>query len=174
MKIILSTAYLLILSASCFAENQSNGQKVNISNPENEPVFNIELGMSPFAVLTGFEYQKGHNGFGYSPRKRFSYRYYYKPGQETKFWGVYLGSSTRNRIDTNEYYSLNDVNYDKIKSSFFGAGIGYSWQWVSGWNTSVSIALEYTHNEYSISDTSQREDDYEVFPFPGVNVGYKF
>lgn len=174
MKLILSTSCLLFLSTLCFAEDKSIGQMENILNPENEPYFNIMLGISPFVVLTGFEYQKGHHAFGYSPLKRISYRYYYKPYQDTKFWGVHLGSSTRNRSDTNEYYSLNNVDYNEIKSSFIGAGIGYRWQWASGWNTSVSIALEFFQNEYSNPGTSQSDDEFEVFPFPGGSVGYKF
>jgi len=174
MKFILITSHLLFFSTSCFAEIKSIDQIEDILNQENDPHFNIIFGISPFVGLLGFEYQKGHNAFGFSPLTRISYRYYYKPYQDTKFWGVYLGSYIHNRIDTDEYYSLHGVDYDEVKSSFFGAGIGYRWQWASGWNTSTSIALEFAHNEYSNPGTSQSDDEFEAFPFPGVNVGYKF
>jgi len=171
---LLRTSCLLFLSASCFSDNKNINQIENILSEENEPFFNIIFGISPFSGLLGFEYQKGHNAFGFSPLKRISYRYYNNPYQDTKFWGIYLGSYSRNRIDTNEYYSLHGINYDKIKSSFVGAGIGYRWQWVSGWNTSVSIALEFAHNVYSNPGESQNAKENEIFPFPGLNAGYKF
>jgi len=174
MRCILISSCLLFLSTTCFAESKTIDQLEHILNPENDPHFNIIFGISPFSGLFGFEYQKDHNAFGFSPLKRISYRYYYKPYQDTKFWGVYLGSYTRKTIDTDEYYSLHGIDYEEIKSSFIGAGIGYRWQWASGWNTSISIALEFAHNEYLNPGTSQSDDEFEVFPFPGLNVGYKF
>ena len=175
MKYLLNASCLLILPSSCFAENKIVTQTENILNQENEPYINLIIGISPFVGLIGFEYQKGHNAFGVGGLfSRISYRYYYKPYSDTKFWGMYLGRFHPGRRDTNKSYTLNGVTYSDVETTVIGVGIGYRWQWSSGWNASASIALEYYDDKYSDSTTSQTDTNTGFDPFPGLNIGYKF
>lgn len=174
MKVILNIVSLLFITMTCSAEGLKIAQPDNVLSEENGPYFNVLFGISPFSGILGVEFQKGNNAFGIALPDRISYRYYFKPYQDTKFWGLYLGKYNLDGKDTNKTYNHNGINYSNVGRSYVGAGIGYRWQWPSGWNTSVSIALEYSDDEYSNPSTSQSATDSGVFPFPGLNAGYKF
>ena len=165
---------LLFLTTPCFANSSDITENVNILSDEVDPYFNIILGVSPFLGFLGFEYQSGNNAYGVGLPGHLSYRYYYKPYQDTKFWGMYLGSYSLDGSDNNKTYSHEGINYSNVDHSYVGVGIGYRWQWSSGWNTSASIALEYSDEDYSNPATGQTATDTGVIPFPGLNIGYKF
>lgn len=175
MKFRSSIILLFILSTSCFATSKTIDQTENIINQDNEPYFNIIFGFSPFVGLLGFEYQKGNNAYGIGLPGRISYRYYYKPYQDSKFWGMYLGSFSPDCSNTSKQTCyLDGIDYSHVKRSYIGAGIGYRWQWPSGWNASASIALEYYDKDYFNPATSQEVTDSDLILFPGLNIGYKF
>ena len=174
MKVIFSVLSLLIISMTCSAEDIKTAAPENYLSVENEPYFNVLFGLSPFSGILGFEYQERNNAYGIGLPGRISYRYYFKPYQDTKFWGVYLGKYSLDGGESNKTYSFKGVNYSNVDRTYIGAGVGYRWQWPSGWNTSVSIALEYSDDDYSNPATGQFAADSGVFPFPGINAGYKF
>ena len=91
MKVIFSVLSLLIISMTCSAEDIKTAAPENYLSVENEPYFNVLFGLSPFSGILGFEYQERNNAYGIGLPGRISYRYYFKPYQDTKFWGVYLG-----------------------------------------------------------------------------------
>lgn len=174
MKVIFSVLSLWIVSMTCSAEDIKTAQPGNGLSVENEPYFNVLFGLSPFSGLLGLEYQKGNDAFGFGLPGRVSYRYYFKPYEDTKFWGVYLGKYSLDGGESNKTYSFEGVNYSNVDRAYVGAGVGYRWQWPSGWNTSVSIAIEYSDDDYSNPATGQFATDSGLYPFPGINAGYKF
>lgn len=174
MKFIIKASCLLLLTTSCFANSSAITEAENILSDKAEPYYNLVLGVSPFLGILGFEYQSRNNAYGIGFPGRLSYRYYFKPYQDTKFWGMYLGRYSSNGTDNNKTYSHEGVNYSNVERAYIGAGIGYRWQWPSGWNTSVSIAIEYSDDDYSNPATGQIANDTGAYPFPGLNVGYKF
>lgn len=174
MKSIIRASCLLILTIPCFAKNNDSIDNESILNDEIDPYYNLVLGISPFLGVLGFEYQSKHNAYGIGLPDRLSYRYYYKPYQDTKFWGVYLGRYSLDGTDKNKTYSHEGVNYSKVDRSYIGVGVGYRWQWPSGWNSSISLALQYSDDDYSSPETGQNANDTGIIPFPGLNIGYKF
>jgi len=170
MKFFSGMCLLLLISTAVFAAKGDIEQTENILSPDNEPYLNAVFGVSPFLGVLGIEYQNKNHAFGIGAPGNLSYKYYARPYQDTKFWGVFLGGYSSD--DANR--SVNGINYSEIKSRFIGAGIGYRWQWSSGWNTSVSISLEYVTSDYSNPGTFQETTENRVLPFPGFNVGYKF
>ena len=172
MRHINKASCLLLLTTPCIANSSSVTQNENIISDEVDPYFNVVLGISPFLGILGFEYQSGNHAYGIGLPGRVSYRYYYKPYQDTKFWGMYLGRYSN--TSDNKTYSHEGVNYSHVERAYIGAGIGYRWQWPSGWNTSVSIALEYSDDDYSNPASGETATDTGFIPFPGINVGYKF
>jgi len=170
MKLLLSVCCLFIFSTPCFAENELTDQTENILSPDNEPYFNFVFGFSPLDGILGIEYQNKNHSFGAAIPGRYSYRYYDKPYQDTKFWGIYLGGYSDEDIDK----TLEGVKFTEAKRSYFGAGMGYRWQWPSGWNVSASIALEHLDSEYSNPDSPLTATEKVFFLFPGINAGYKF
>lgn len=172
MKFLLSM--WSIFSVSCFADTKLADETGEILSPENEPYYNLLVGVSPFTGILGFEYQQENHAIGLGLPDRITYRYYFKPYQDTKFWGVYLGGHSLNSSDTNKTYSLHGVNYNEVERSYIGAGIGYRWQWPSAWNVNASIAIEYFDDKYSNAATLENDTDSGIFLFPGINIGYKF
>jgi len=170
MKLLLSACCLCIFSTPCLAENELTAQTENILSPDNEPYFNFVFGFSPFDGILGLEYQKNNHSFGIGLPGRYSYRYYIKPYQDTKFWGVYLGGYSSDNINK----TLDGNEFTKVKYAYVGAGLGYRWQWPSGWNVSASIALEYLDREYSNPDNPLIATREGLLLLPGINAGYKF
>ena len=174
MRHVNKASCLLVLTIPCFANSNSVTENESIISDEVDPYYNFIVGVSPFLGLLGFEYQSENNAYGIGLPGRISYRYYYEPYRDTKFWGMYLGRYSLDGTNNNKTYSHEGVNYSNVDRSYLGAGIGYRWQWPSGWNTSVSIALEYSDDDYSNPATGQTAMDTGIMPFPGINVGYKF
>jgi hypothetical protein len=170
MKAIIVSVLVFSISSLSYAEdNTPIDSKSNRFTAANEPYFNGVLGISPEAVL-GFEYQKGHHVFGVGIPGAISYKWFKNPYANSKFYSVYIGGF--NNAENNEV--VDDVFYKKYKTSFVGAGIGYRWQWQSGFNVTTSIALHYSKNEFSNPNSSTVKKESSLFPFPGVVVGYKF
>ena len=170
-KIVMTICCLLIFSTTSFAEED---QSENIAPQKKEPAFNIMFGISPFLGVLGFEFKDGHHAYGIGFPERISYRYFYKLNEDTKFWGVYAGRFSLSETDTDDTYEYDGVHYSDVERSSIGAGVGYKWQWESGWNVTTSIAIEYFDEEYSDTAITQTATDSGFMPFPGLNVGYKF
>ncbi len=166
MKVIRWMIFLLVISGA----NIVQAEQQNIISPDNEPYFNTMVGLSPFLGILGVEVQNKNHAFGIGLPGNLSYRYFFNPYQDTKFWGVFLGGYSSENADR----SVDGINYSDIESRYVGAGFGYRWQWSSGWNTSVSIALEYVTSDYSNPGTLDAATESRVILFPGANLGYKF
>lgn len=167
MKIYLT---LLALCFSSLVSAQENQTESNILNPEEDPHFNITFGISPFVGVLGFEYQNGNHAVGIGIPGVISYRHYLKPYQNTKFWGVYVG-----KHDIKEYNERVDgILFRDLETKFIGAGVGYRWQWPSGWNVSTSIAMQYVKDEYSNPNSSLKAEGKGLTLYPGINGGFKF
>jgi hypothetical protein len=171
MKYINIAIFLFLLTISCFSNSSSNTD--NIISDDVDPYYNLISGFSPFSGIIGFEYQTSNNAYGIGLPGHLSYRYYYKPYKDTIFWGVFLGSFTLNATD-NEKYTHKGEDYSKLEWSYLGTGIGYRWQWASGWNVNTSISLEYFDHKYSGSTTLQSDTHKGFTALPGFTVGYKF
>jgi len=174
MRFVINVSCLFVMSTSCFAQELDAVTTENILSNENDPYFNVTIGISPFTGVLGFEAQKKNHSVSIGLPDRISYRYYSNPYQDTKFWGLYLGGYSLSESDTNKKYSLNGVNYSDVERSYIGVGAGYRWQWPSGWNVSASIAIEYFDEKYSDATSTLSDTDSGLFPFPGINVGFKF
>jgi len=72
----------------------------------------VLFGFSPFVGVLGFEYQENHHSFGIGLPGNISYRYFFKPYQDTKFMGVYAGGYSVQ--DVNRSYK--GVNYSDVDS----------------------------------------------------------
>ena len=141
----------------------------NKSSAANEPYFNAVLGLSPEGLL-GFEYQKGKHVFGLGLPGAASYKWFKNPYSDSKFYSIYMGGFSN--PENNQV--VDDVFYRKYKTSFVGVGIGYRWQWQSGFNVTTSVALHYSKKEFSNPNSSNVKKESSFFPFPSVVVGYKF
>lgn len=168
MKQIRRIALLLLVTlftgVSAFAENAS------LPVSREDPFVNLVFGVSSFLGVIGAEYQDVHHAYGIGLPGRISYRYFDEPYADSSFLGLYIGTYTI--TDADEVYQ--GVFYRKVKSSYLGAGAGYRWLWASGFNVTTSIALEYFKDEYSNSSSNIKGTDTGFFPFPGINIGYKF
>lgn len=170
MRFVLKFVCICLISTSCFGADVEQITSKSILNPDNNPNFNVVFGISPFLGVLGAEYQQKKHAFGIGYPKRLSYRYYVSPYQDTKFWGMYLGKMSYDDFDD----TVDGILYQNLDTEYIGVGIGYRWQWLSGWNSSVSLALHYFDYEYSNPGSPQRETEKGFFAFPGINVGYKF
>jgi len=170
MKFIFKLLCICLISTSCFGEDVEQVTSKSILNSDNDPYFNVVLGISPFLGVLGAEYQWEKHAFGIGYPNRLSYRYYVSPYQDTKFGGVYLGKMSYEDHDE----TVDGIRYRDLETEYIGVGVGYRWQWPSGWNTSVSLAIHYYDYEYKNPGSSQRATEKGYFSFPGINVGYKF
>ena len=118
----------------------------------------------------GIEIQKGHHVLGIGLPGRVSYKWFSNPAGNSKFYSLYGGAYS---FDENNE-KVDDVFYRDFKTSFFGAGIGYRWQWQSGWNVSASVSLHHSNDEYSNPNSPYIRKETVNFIFPGVVAGYKF
>ncbi len=137
---------------------------------ENDPYFTIALGPEPFLGIAGFEYQDKNHAIGIGYPHRLAYRYFINPYRDTYFWGMYLGGMSYDNVDETK----NGVEYQVLDTKYIGLGSGYRWQWPSGWNINVSIALQYYDYEFSNPGSSQTTTKNGLFAFQGISAGYKF
>lgn len=161
--------FLYILSCS-FANASASENTQDVLTPDQDPYFNYVFGVSPFLGILGLEYQSGHHSFGVGLPGHFSYRYYFEPFKDTKFVGAYLG---RYSIDSYNDYE-EGIFFRERESSFFGVGAGKRWQWPTGWNFSLSLAIEYFDDDFSNPSSSSTANKTGISLFPGINGGYKF
>jgi hypothetical protein len=164
MKSVSGIFLLFFIAASCFARDDESWDL------NSDPRLNFSFGISAFDGFFGFEYQNGHHSFGIGTPTHFSYRYYFDPYQDSKFWGVYFGSYSLE----DEPDELDGVVYRDFASQYFGFGGGKRWQWPSGWNMTAGVALEFYDDEYSNPGSDRKETRSGTFPFPALSVGYKF
>ncbi len=158
MKLIFKLSILLI-STSCLA-----------AETEKTPELTINFGLSPFLGVLGAEYQRQHHAVGIGYPNRLSYRYFMQPHEDSKFWGAYTGSMQYSDIDE----TVDDIEYQDLKTKYVGVGIGYRWQWPSGWNTNISLSVHYYDYDFSNPDSTQQSTENGYIAFPGMSIGYKF
>ena len=170
MKFIFKLVCICLISTPCFGENIEQVTSENSLNSDNNPYFNVVLGIAPFLGVLGAEYQWEKHAFGMGYPNRLSYRYYVNPYQNTLFGGMYLGKMSYDDIDE----TVDGVRYRNLETEYIGVGVGYRWQWSSGWNSSVSFAIHHWNYEYKNQGTSLQATEKGYFPFPGISVGYKF
>ena len=169
MKLFI-TILALCFSSFTLAEDSQTKSNANILDPTEDPHLNLTFGISPFVGVLGLEFQKGHHAVGIGAPAVISYRYYAKPYQNTKFWGVSLGKIDIE--DNNE--RVKAVFFRDFEATFIGAGGGYRWQWPSGWNVSASLALQYYDGEHSNPSSSSKAKETGILIYPGINGGFKF
>ena len=112
---------ILFISTLCFGEED---KAESILKSENDPYFNVALGVSPFLGVFGAEYQRKNHAVGIGYPYRLSYRYFVSPYQDTKFLGVYLGKMSYDDVDE----TVDGIQYRDLDSEYIGAGAGYRWQ----------------------------------------------
>jgi len=170
MKFLLIPLLLIFTSGNVFPEEIENtSEEGYIVNPEDEPFYNVMLGVSPFFGILGLEFQKGSHSVGFGFPVRLFYRYYSNPYGDSLFCGLYAG---RSKAPDNEK-EIDGVTYKGAETVDTGFGVGYRWQWASGWNVTTSFSIHYMVEEYSDPGQPKKKET-SVIPFPGINVGYKF
>jgi len=171
MKFLLVSLLLLFLNGNVFSEEiEKVSEEGYILNPDDEPFYNALFGVSPFFGILGIEIQKGSHSVGFGFPLRIFYRYYSSPYSDSLFYGLYAGRS--DQPDNNEK-KLDGVIYEDAVTVDAGFGLGYRWQWLSGWNVSTSLSIHYMEEEYS-NPGQPKEKETSVILFPGLNAGYKF
>ena len=173
MKILFVFLLLIFASGNAFPEEiKKKSEEVNTVNPDDELFYNVSIGVSAFECMLGFEIQKGNHSVGLGLCRQVSYRYYTNPYGDSLLYGLYAGyrsgylqSETKEEID--------GVIYEDKKSMYAGVGVGYRWQWLSGWNVTTSLAIVYNEEEYSSPGQPTKKDP-SVILFPGITAGYKF
>lgn len=170
MKFIFKLACVCLISTSCFGEGVERDINQSVLNPDNNSYLNVVFGISPFLGVLGAEYQWEKHAIGIGYPNRLSYRYYVSPYQDTKFWGTYFGKMRYDDIDE----IVDGIQYQNLETQYIGVGVGYRWQWPSGWNTSASFSIHHYDYMYTNFGSSQQTTEKGYFPFPGINVGYKF
>lgn len=163
--------FLALASGQAFPEN--SGKKTEgkqILNPDDEPFYNVSLGISPFDGVLGVERQKGSHSIGIGFPERISYRYSVNPYSDTLFYGLYAGRFEEPGDGGKQYRG---VKYRDAEGVDAGFGAGYRWQWPSHWNVTATISIHFMEKEYS-NPGEPKEKERSVFLFPGINIGYKF
>ncbi|MBC3876113.1 hypothetical protein [Undibacterium flavidum] len=158
-----------IVSYSYADENTPSNYEKNKLPTANEPSFNVVLGVSLESIL-GFEYQKENHVIGLGLPGAVSYKWFKNPYGDSIYFGAYAG-----KFSNPENNEVRDgVFYKNYRTSFVGAGIGYRWQWPSGFNVTTSIALNSSKIEYSNPNSSKIKNKSVLGPLPGIIIGYKF
>lgn len=152
------------------AENETLSADADILDAGDDPRINFNLGFAPQDGFISVEFQHGKHSVSLGAPMTAAYRYYTDPYRDTKYFGLFAGRFTAN--DANDTY--NGVIYKDVAFSYAGVVGGYRWQWASGWNISLSLALEYVEFKYSNTFPPRTDTDSGVIPFPGLTIGYKF
>ena len=173
MKFLLVSLLLVFASSNVFAEEiKKKSKEVNTVNHDDELFYNVSFGVSAFECMLGIEIQKGSHSVGLGGCGQVSYRYYSNPYDDSLLYGLYGGyRSGYLQYETKE--EIDGVIYDDKESMYAGFGVGYRWQWLSGWNVTTSLAVNYMINEYSNPGQLKKKET-SVILFPGITAGYKF
>ena len=173
MKFLLVSLLLVFISSNVFSEEiEKQSEKVNTINLDDELFYNVSFGVSAFECMLGVEIQKGSHSIGLGGCRQVSYRYYSNPYGDSLLYGIYAGyRSGYQQYDTKK--EIDGVIYEDKESIYSGLGIGYRWQWLSGWNVTTSLAINYMNNEYSNPGQPKKKET-SVILFPGITAGYKF
>lgn len=171
MKFLLASLLLVFASSNAFSEEAGKTSKEGyILSPEDEPFYNVLIGISPYDGILGIERQKGSHSVGVGFPERVSYRYYRNPYGDSLFYGLYAG---RFKELGNNGKTFKGVRYRDADGMDAGVGAGYRWQWPSGWNVTAIFSIHYMDKEYSNPGQS-KENETLVILFPGVAIGFKF
>ena len=150
MKFLLILIFLVLVSSSALSEKvKQTSEDVNILSPDDELFYNVSFGVSAFECMLGVEIQKGSHSIGLGGCGQVSYRYYSNPYSDSLLYGLYAGyHSGYQRYDSKK--EIDGVIYEDKESMYAGFGVGYRWQWLSGWNVTTSLA---TKEEGNLSDS---------------------
>ena len=173
MKFLLVSILLIFTSSNAFPDViEKKSEKINILTPDDELFYNVSFGVSAFECMLGVEIQKGSHSIGLGGCRQFSYRYYSNPYGDSLLYGIYAGyRSGYQQYDTKK--EIDGVIYDDKESVYTGFGVGYRWQWLSGWNATTSLAINYMENKY-FNPGQPKKKETSVILFPGITAGYKF
>ena len=170
MRIVLLLSMLVLTSNSAFSQDSGQiSNDTNRLNPENGLHYNAFLGFSPYGGF-GIEVSKIKHSVGIGFPYRLFYRYYKTPDNDSWFFGVYAG---RYELDIDNEKIIDGVAYTDKVTSDAGFGIGYIWQWSSGWNVAASFSVHYMDEKYT-NPEQEKNNDRSTNLFPGINVGYRF
>lgn len=170
LKCLVAVLVFFLSVSVVSADSENFKSSAHILNPAEDPHLNVILGISPFVGIVGIEAQKKEHALAIGIPARIAYRYFPNPYGDTKFFGGYLGRYSIDDYDK----GFEGVRYKEFETTYVGLGVGYRWQWKNGWNLNLSIALEYAKREYGNPGMFQSATEKIVYPFPGINVGYKF
>ena len=147
MKFLLVPLLLIFASGNVFPEEiEKTSVEGYIVNPEDEPFYNVLFGVSPFFGILGIEIQKGSHSVGFGFPVRLFYRYYGNLYGDSLLYGLYAGCSKQ---PDNIEKKIDGVKYKDAETVDTGFGVGYRWQWSSGWNVTTSLSIHYMVEEYS-------------------------
>lgn len=172
MKFLLITFLLITFSDSAFSDDVENftPEKRYDSGTDDEFIYNVSIGISPFDGFLGIEFQKRNHSIGIGLPGRVSYRFYSNPERNSPFYGLYIGRFEEQGDGGKKYKG---VEYQNAEGKDGGIGAGYRWQWPSGWNVSAFLSIHYIDKEYSNPGQSKVTET-SLLLFPGINVGFKF
>ncbi len=173
MKLLLVFLLLLFTCSSAFPEEVGEKSvEVNTVKLKDGLFYNVSFGVSAFECMFGVEIQKGSHSVGLGICGQLSYRYYTDPHSDGLFYGLYAGYKS-GYLQRESKKESNGVIYEDKESMFAGFGVGYRWQWLSGWNANTSLSIHYMHDEYT-NPGQPKKKERSVILFPGITVGYKF
>lgn len=173
MKFLLVSLLLVFASSNAFPEEvDKQSKEAETVNSDDELFYNVSFGVSAFECMLGVEIQKGRHSIGLGCCGQVSYRYYTNPYSDSLLYGLYAcHSSGYQQYDTKK--EIDGVMYEDKESMSAGFGAGYRWQWLSGWNVTTSLAINYKADEYSNPGQPKKKET-SVILFPGITAGYKF
>ncbi|MDH5694751.1 MAG: hypothetical protein OEZ47_16765 [Gammaproteobacteria bacterium] len=145
--------------------------KVDLNLPKDKDLqyINVVLGASLFTGSLGVEYQRGYGVYAAGYPGFVSFRYFGSVNLDSWFWGLYIGSYD---LDAEVDYKNHKYNY--VSEKLFGIGVGYRWQWRSGWNVNLNFGIDNYNTKYLDRNTGQTESDKDSEILPGISIGYKF
>ncbi len=168
--LVRNSLFVFFMITSCFAEDIKQVARESSLSLDNKIHLNTILGFSPFLGVFGAELQLKKHPLGIGFPNRLSYRYFLRPYNDAKFFGMYFGKMTYKNADE----VVDGRQFRDLDTQYIGTGMGYRWQWLSGWNASISFAIHYYDYNFSNPGSSLHDSEKGFFPFPGGNIGYKF
>jgi hypothetical protein len=171
--LLVSLVFLFASSNVVFPDEvKKHSQEVAAVNPDDELLYNLSFGVSPFECMLGIELLKGAHSIGLGGCGQLSYRYYSNPYGDSQLYGIYAGYSSGYQRDESKK-EIDGVLYEERESVYAGVGAGYRWQWLSGWNVTTSLAIHFMNDEFSNPGEPKKREKSEIL-FPGITAGYKF
>lgn len=161
---------LLFSSSNTLSQQQESiASQTDSPDAQNDANVILTFGPSPYGFFA-LEYKKGRHGFGLGVPESLYYRHYRKSFDDSFFYGVYAGLADQSYDREKDY---DGITFKNDKHKWAGLGVGYLWQWPSGWNVTASVSVHYMDEDFVNSERPKRNET-SVFVFPGFDVGYKF